>query len=41
LLIERAECGGGAEHQVGGVFHLHQALAIASNVLSHKLHIDF
>ena len=25
LLIERAERGGGAERQVGGVFHLHQA----------------
>ena len=28
LLIERAERGGGAERQVGGVFHLHQAPVI-------------
>ena len=25
LFVERPERGGGAEHQVGGVFHLHQA----------------
>ena len=28
LLVERAERGGGAERQVGGVFHLHQAPVI-------------
>jgi len=36
LLIQRPERGGGAEHQIGGIFHLHQAPVIG--LLEHVLH---
>ena len=36
LFIQRLQCGGGTEHQVGGVFDLHQAPVRLSEHVEHR-----